>query len=63
MEHSDNTQPPRFAVSRIPFTVRVIVSAASGYFFPIVYAWSWHEWQPENAIGPLVQLIMFGTDF
>ncbi len=60
MEQSKNTQQLRIAVSRIPFTVWVIVFGASGYFFPIVYTWNWHEWQPKNAIGPLVQLIMFG---
>jgi hypothetical protein len=40
VEQSKNNQQLRIAVSRIPFTVWVIVFAASGYFFPIVYTWS-----------------------
>lgn len=54
------TQQRRITPSRIPFTAWVIAFAASGYFFPAVYTWNWHEWQPKDAIGPLVQLIMFG---
>lgn len=45
---------------RIPFTAWVILFAASGYYFPQIYTWSWHGWEPKHAILPLVQIIMFG---
>jgi len=51
---------PRLNLPRIPFTVWVLVFAASGYLIPSVYTWEWHGWEPKRAIGPLVQLIMFG---
>jgi len=42
------------------FTAWLIAFAASGYFFPGVYTWSWNSWEPKHAILPLVQLMMFG---
>ena len=51
---------PVTQLGRIPFTVWVLAFAASGYFLPDIYTWSWHGWEPRDAIGPLVQVIMFG---
>lgn len=47
-------------LSRIPFTAWVLAFAASGYLIPAIYTWEWHGCEPKDAIGPLVQVIMFG---
>jgi BASS family bile acid:Na+ symporter len=45
---------------RVPFTAVVLAFAASGYWLPQLYTWSWHGVEPRQAILPLVQVIMFG---
>jgi len=46
--------------TKIPFIVWILIFASSGYFLPGLYTWNWSGWQPQDAIQPLVQLIMFG---
>ncbi|MEW4564790.1 bile acid:sodium symporter family protein [Bremerella sp. JC770] len=51
---------PHPSWTQLSFTLAVILFAVSGYFFPSWYVWEFHGWQPRQAIGPLVQVIMFG---
>lgn len=45
---------------RIPFVGWVLIFGASAFFFPRLYTWNWWGFAPQQAILPLVQLIMFG---
>jgi hypothetical protein len=44
----------------LTFTLWVLAFGASAWFFPWIYTWSLHGWEPKHAILPLVQVIMFG---
>jgi len=44
----------------LAFTLWVLAFGASAWFFPWIYTWSLHGWEPKHAILPLVQVIMFG---
>lgn len=44
----------------LSFTLWVVAFGVSAWFFPGLYTWSLHEWEPKYAILPLVQVIMFG---
>jgi predicted Na+-dependent transporter len=48
------------ALPNIRFTLWVLVFAVNGYIFPFIYTWNWHLWEPKHAMGPLVQVMMFG---
>jgi BASS family bile acid:Na+ symporter len=42
------------------FASAVVVFAATGFFSPGLFTWRWHEFEPRQAIVPLVQLTMLG---
>ncbi|MBA2113784.1 bile acid:sodium symporter family protein [Bremerella alba] len=51
---------PHPSWTQLSFTIAVILFAVSGFFLPFLYVWEYQGWQPRQAIGPLVQVIMFG---
>jgi bile acid:Na+ symporter, BASS family len=44
----------------LTFTLWVLAFGTSAWLYPGLYTWSWHGWEPRQAILPLVQVIMFG---
>ena len=42
------------------FAAAVVAFAAAGFFAPGLFTWRWHEFEPRQAIVPLVQLTMLG---
>ena len=46
------TASPQFR--SLAFTAWVLAFGASAWFYPWLYTWSWHGWEPKGAILPLV---------